>query len=561
MSIQIHVIAPYEAMIPIIQECTPLFPKLEIQYSVGDLAKGVALAIEAEQNGTEIIISRGGTAQLIKKAVKVPVIDVQLSGYDMIRSLTLASQSNEKTAIVGFSNITSGAQAIIDLMDLPLKVYNINSKDEVASLILQLKSLGYERIVGDVVTFDTANVFGLNGFLIQSGKESIVKAFEEAQLVHRYLTKNDTISHLFSQLFIKEHPNIMILDEKNKVVFEHLRHFNKNPLSHDQIHLVNANLEFHKTEVKNQFVINDFQLLVTAYEMTIESNRFKVYVLEKEEISLNSQRGITAYAEINLEQIAANSHAMKVTLKNLEALYERNKVIHLKGDFGSGRSFIVRYIHQQLRGGGTLLSIDLAQVNPGHLTKISLIKVSNVEILHAEKWALVPNLQIFIENCQSLHIGVFVVTEQLLEQEVVHRLKLNTIIVPSLAERMDDIPILIQYFLTDYYHKYGTTAIKIKEDALKLIEDQARFMEVSDLRALMKLAALNEKEYVISMETLDAVLLEQQKLTGNIPLQGTLKEIEKEVIKMVLKENNNNQSKAAERLGINRATLWRKLKD
>ncbi|WJH31957.1 winged helix-turn-helix transcriptional regulator [Paenibacillus sp. CC-CFT742] len=44
-------------------------------------------------------------------------------------------------------------------------------------------------------------------------------------------------------------------------------------------------------------------------------------------------------------------------------------------------------------------------------------------------------------------------------------------------------------------------------------------------------------------------------------LNGTLKEIEKEIIQHVLQEENNNQSKAADRLGINRATLWRKLKE
>lgn len=189
MRIQVHIIAPYEAMVPIIQECIPLFPNSDIHYSVGDLVKGAEIAHTAERDGADVIISRGGTARLIKKAVTIPVIDMQLSGYDMIRSLTLASHSNEKTAIVGFSNITSGAQSIIDLMDLPLKVYTIDHSDAVAPLLLELKAAGYRHIVGDVITFNTANTYGLNGFLIQSGKESIIKSLEDAQLVHGYLTK------------------------------------------------------------------------------------------------------------------------------------------------------------------------------------------------------------------------------------------------------------------------------------------------------------------------------------------------------------------------------------
>src|SRR3954453_380791 len=104
MKTKVHIIAPYEAMEPVIKECLPLFPELEINYSIGDLDKGVEIAIFEEKRGTDVIISRGGTAQLIKKAVRIPVIDMQLSGYDMIRSLTLASNLKDKIAIVGFSN-------------------------------------------------------------------------------------------------------------------------------------------------------------------------------------------------------------------------------------------------------------------------------------------------------------------------------------------------------------------------------------------------------------------------------------------------------------------------
>lgn len=193
MRIRVHMIAPYEAMVPIIQECIPLFPQLDIQYAVGDLQKGAELAASAQNNGAEVIISRGGTAQLIKAAVSIPVIDVHLSGYDMIRSLTLASQFNGKTAIVGFSNITSGAQSIIDLMDLPLKVYTIHSSEDVARLLLELKAAGYRQVVGDVITVHTAEAYGLKGLLIHSGKESIMRALDDAQLIYRYLSNNHTV--------------------------------------------------------------------------------------------------------------------------------------------------------------------------------------------------------------------------------------------------------------------------------------------------------------------------------------------------------------------------------
>ncbi|WP_338589965.1 PrpR N-terminal domain-containing protein [Paenibacillus sp. Y5S-9] len=560
MRTRVHFIAPYESMIPIIQECIPRFPQLTIQTDVGDLANGVELATQAEKNGAEIIISRGGTAQLIKKAVTIPVIDVQLSGYDMIRSLTLASQFNGQTAIVGFSNITSGAQSIIDLMDLPLKVYTIHSSEDVARLLLELKASGYRQIVGDVITVNTAKTYGLEGLLIQSGQESILRAMEDAQLVYRYLSKNHAISIILNDLVTREHPNLLILNERNEVVFENLTDFEKNPLTDNHIYLTNTSLEFHQSQIQNVFMVDDYQLTVNAYETTLDNRNYKVYMLEKGQPYAFAQFGITTFTDASMEPIVAESPAMQAVLKNIRALYEHHEPIYLLGEADSGKSFLVKHIHQMYSGGGLLLQMDLSQVPPGHLHKIPLAKVRNVEINHMETRREDPELLSFIQNCLQNQIGVFILGEQALNPLCSLDLELNTIMMPNLADRPEDLAPLMQHFLTGYYQKYGTTAVRIKEDALQLIQDQITHMNVNQLKHLIKQAALNEQEYVITTATLSR-LLDQQPSSSPMKLNGTLKDIEKEVIQFVLQEENNNQSKAAERLGINRATLWRKLKD
>ncbi|WP_339306436.1 PrpR N-terminal domain-containing protein [Paenibacillus sp. FSL L8-0435] len=547
-------------MIPIIQECIPRFPQLAIQTDVGDLANGVELATQAEKNGAEIIISRGGTAQLIKKAVTIPVIDVQLSGYDMIRSLTLASQFNGQTAIVGFSNITSGAQSIIDLMDLPLKVYTIHSSEDVARLLLELKASGYRQIVGDVITVNTAKTYGLEGLLIQSGQESILRAMEDAQLVYRYLSKNHAISIILNDLVTREHPNLLILNERNEVVFENLTDFEKNPLTDNHIYLTNTSLEFHQSQIQNVFMVDDYQLTVNAYETTLDNKNYKVYMLEKGQPYAFAQFGITTFTDASMEPIVADSPAMQAVLQNIRALYENHEPIYLQGEADSGKSFLVKHIHQMYSGGGLLLQMDLTQVPPGHLHKIPLAKVRNVEINQMETRMEDPELLAFIQSCLQNQIGVFILGEQILNPQWSLDLELNTIMMPNLADRPEDLAPLMQHFLTDYYQKYGTTAVRIKEDALQLIRDQITNMNVNQLKHLIKQAALNEQDYVITTATLSR-LLDQQPSSSPMKLNGTLKEIEKEVIQFVLQEENNNQSKAAERLGINRATLWRKLKD
>ncbi|QDY44714.1 hypothetical protein FK545_01920 [Planococcus glaciei] len=89
--INIGFISPYDAMVPVIEELKKGQNDLLITAVTGNLEKGVALAKELELQGMDVLISRGGTAKLIRDAVMLPVIDVHMSGYDLLRSIMLAS--------------------------------------------------------------------------------------------------------------------------------------------------------------------------------------------------------------------------------------------------------------------------------------------------------------------------------------------------------------------------------------------------------------------------------------------------------------------------------------
>jgi len=561
MKINVHIIAPYESMLLIIKECVPLFPHLNIQYSVGDLRQGADIAATAEKQGADIIISRGGTAQLIKQSVTVPVIDMQVSGYDMIRSLMLASNLTDKTAIVGFSNITSGAQAIIDLLDLPIKVFTIQHSDEAAPLILELRSLDYRQIVGDVITINTTIAYGMKGFLIQSGKESIIKSLEDASLIYGYLHNRNDLSLIMESYILKDKRNLAIYDDDNNKIYEHLTDFAASPLTEDQLSVLNHELHADANEIIRNYPADNAIIDVNGSVCDIRQKRYKIYAFEKNEIRLFGQKGVTAHTDIEAEPLAAASRSISVILDHISSLYHRNEPIWLQGDKGSGKDFVTKYIHQQLSPEGILLTIDFSQFNIHHLSKIPLTNVSTIRLLHIDSVQELEKLTAFMKDCRNQGIRLFVITEGQAANDRLQPHKISKIMMPVLAERLDDIQPLTQYFLSYYHQQYGTTAVKIKDDALHALEQNASHMNIDDLKNLIKQSALNEKEYVIGLKTIEKVLSIQQTKPFNQLPKGTLKDIEKEVIKMVLLEENNNQSRAAERLGINRATLWRKLKE
>ncbi|WP_043930252.1 sigma-54-dependent Fis family transcriptional regulator [Bacillus sp. EB01] len=560
MKIKIHIVAPYEAMISVIKECTSLFPTFHINYSVGDLTEGVKQAIQAEKDGSDIIISRGGTAQLIKKSVRIPVIDMHLSGYDMIRSLSLVNNLGNKTAIVGFSNITSGAQSIIDLLDYPLKVYTVSSSDEVVPLVLKLKSSGFQQIVGDVITVRTSNELGLRGFLIQSGKESIIKALEDAKLLYGYMAHQNILKQAFEQLVQKDNLNFMIIDNEDRIIYELWTDFHSNPLSKNQLQLALTDLKV-INEITGSFVINANPIDFRGHVLTIQKQRYKAIVIEKNTISKLEHKGLKIHSEIVSEPIAAASASMGTIINHLETLYKNNEMILLQGKKGTGKEFLTHYIHKKCSDRRMLLAIDFEQFDIDHLEDLPLSSVGTIKFTHTEYLDDGQKFTQFLRECQKKNIRVFVIAENTFTFAENHMAKVNKIILPDLSERKEDIEDLAQYFIAYYHQHYGTKAVKISREALNLLEGYTYPNNIDDLKNLIKQIVLNEKDYVILRETVERIGYNDSLPADIIFQKGTLSEIEKEIIKWVLKAENNNQTKAAERLGINRATLWRKLKD
>ncbi|AOH56095.1 hypothetical protein ABE28_017165 [Peribacillus muralis] len=558
MYMKVHIIAPYESMLPIIKACLPLYPDMEIGYSVGDLEKGVELAKLEEKNGADAIISRGGTAKLIKKSVQIPVIDMHLSGYDMIRSLTLASELKDKTAIVGFSNITSGAQSIIDLLELPLQVYTVRESEEVAPLILTLKNEGYKQIVGDVITINATISYGMKGFLIQSGRESILRAVNDAKQMISFLHYKNDMNGMLERLLVKEVQNIVIFNEENQVVYERLTDFDANPFNAVQYQSLNTELTENKQVLHAHFSLDGKSVDVEGFWHDGLKASYRMYILTASSVKRLDLKGVKSKAASFPEPIAMDA----AFVNTVASLYKNHEIIHLKGSRGTGKEFLVNYIHNELANNGMLCTIDFEEFKESALKELLLDNIRTVFLKNIDCIKEFAPLNEFLYTCCKNGVSIFIGSNEQISEAIAASLEINTIHLPDLSHRKEDIEKLTKFFLSHYHQTYGTTAMNIKSEALALLEDYSYPNNIDDLKRFIKQIALNEKEYVIQKETIEKVLEDDGLSTDILVSQkATLKQMEKYIIQRTLKEEDYNQTKTAERLGINRATLWRKLKE
>jgi len=189
LSYSIAFIAPYKKMGELFSEICQEYNK-NIIIKIGDLEEGARQAVELEEQGAiDVVISRGGTAIAIKKKVtNLPVVEVQVSGFDLIRVLHQARQETNKVAIVGFYPFTYGIKDLGEIMNVNLKILTLNENWYEHPLYIEkklkeIKMQGYNWVVGDNISVKVAKQLGMNALLIKSGKEALMQSILEAERV------------------------------------------------------------------------------------------------------------------------------------------------------------------------------------------------------------------------------------------------------------------------------------------------------------------------------------------------------------------------------------------
>jgi len=149
-----------------------------------------------------------------------------------------------------------------------------------------------------------------------------------------------------------------------------------------------------------------------------------------------------------------------------------------------------------------------------------------------------------------------------LRKDLFYRLDVVRLHLPLLTERRNDIPLLALHFLEKYSAQMKRNVRKIAPEALELLMNYAFPGNVRELENLIArgtaMAAGDTIEATDLPEHLRNIgVITVQKRDGRLP---TLEEQELKYISRVLEETAGNQTAAAQILGINRASLWRKLK-
>ncbi len=310
------------------------------------------------------------------------------------------------------------------------------------------------------------------------------------------------------------------------------------------------------------------------------------------------------------EVIFGSSPAMEAVRLSVEMAASVNVPVLLQGESGTGKEIIARYIHLRSPWGsgafvkvncpaipGTLLESEMFGYQKGAFTGAYTSKPGRVELAHRgtlfldEIADLDPALQAkllqLLQDGQFSRIGaaedtqvevrVVCATNKHLEQEIqtggfrqdlFYRINVLTIELPSLQQRLCDLPMLVQYLQEKYASKFSRSVSPISPHMLGMLEKYNWPGNIRELENVIK------RYVIVGSEEAIATSLEnepEEELDLAVPVNGVieLKEVarqaarrmERKVILKTLEAHRWNRKTTARALSISYAALLYKMRE
>jgi DNA-binding NtrC family response regulator len=240
-----------------------------------------------------------------------------------------------------------------------------------------------------------------------------------------------------------------------------------------------------------------------------------------------------------------------------ESLLESELFGHTRGSFtGAVRDKQGLFVAAT---GGTFFLDEVGEMSPA--TQVKLLRVlQEREVIPVGATEPVP-----------VDVRIIAATNRDLDEEIrrggfrsdlFYRLNVITLHLPPLRDRPEDVPVLADFFLTKFAGSRGKQALALSADALGALQAYDWPGNVRELENALERAAVLTASGEIPASALPARITQrapQPLVASTLPPNPTLEIIERAYIHWVLQAESGNKTRAAEVLGIDPSTLYRKL--
>ena len=578
-------------------------------------------ANEMIQSGAKIIISRGGTAALLRNNISIPVIEIAHDFHGVYRILQQAKIKSQKIAAVGFPQFCNALRHYQNMTNEEFKICQVYNHNDIENVIKNLSENDYHTVIGGLTVAEMAKKYNLNAIMGDTDNISIEQAINEAYSLLKYLNRENTKLIMSHAALNQAREGIMCIDQLGEII-----NINAIGLSLFQCHVGDKIFKkeafkdiypsiINELDIKEQAVdINGQTIFISIRHFSNRQTSYSIITGLNQESSL-WQNSISKKSKLrgfsttwSFDDIIGQSPAIRDVIKKAKLCARHELPIHILGDTGTGKELFAQSIHNHsARSHGPFIAINCAAI-PESILESELFGYADGAFTSARKggkpgvFEMAMNGTVFIDEISEAPLSVQVKLLRVLQEKQFSRLGGDTLItadfrlitasnkdlrplvasgefrqdlyyrinilelsLPALCQRPGDIMPLIQHLL----HQQGKQ-ITFTPDAVDFLHGYRWPGNIRELQAVIyRLIVLVDIDRV-SKE----ILLQVSQISpdddnegSHLPATGVtsdetdlLKKQEKRLITHVIEKTDGDRTKASVMLGISPTTLWRKLK-
>ena len=362
-----------------------------------------------------------------------------------------------------------------------------------------------------------------------------------------------------------------------------------------------GNIEIAVAAIKQgayDFIEKPFNIdqLLVVIRRAMETSR-----LRRENITLRKK-------DAPVSDLIGSSAGFRALLSQLDKVAKSNSRIMLRGGSGVGKETAARYIHAQSdRAAGPFVVVGCATIEPDRMEEVlfgresgdqnwaqGLLEQAHGGVIYFDEVADMPlvtqskilrvlvdqkfqrvggndqikvDLRVLSSTSCDLEVEI---AERRFREELYHRLNVVPVEVPTLEERREDIPELVEHFVEHFNQTQGLNMRKLSDDAATLLQTLPWPGNIRQLKNVIeRILILSDGTGPISA---DEIPTDKQKSAGandgggmsanwaTLPLREAREAFEREYLITQINRFGGNISKTANFVGMERSALHRKLK-
>lgn len=607
---------PYEDLIPYTKEIlAPNYPQVEVV--LVNPRTAVPLVQKYIAQGIEIVAARPVTATVIKQAnLGVNVVTIPITSFDIIRAIKEAKMQGKKIAVVAHSFMVLGIDFLAKELGVEIHHYFTNCGQNYEEPILEAVANGAEVILGGVLAITDAKRHNIPCSLIKIGEESILQAAQEAVQIQKALENESAKRGFLNTILDHTNQGIITIDMEQKItafnpIAEKILKINQTNALGQPVNKILPQFTLqqngHKKRTATHSIIdvNGNKTMVNSVPIIINNKLFGAVISLQEAKKIQQMEAMLRkeiyarghIAKFHFESIIGQSPAILNTIETAKDFAATNSNILILGETGTGKEVFAQSIHNESsRAKGPFVAINCASL-PAQLLESELFGYVSGAFTGANKegkpglFEVAHGGTIFLDELAEMdyvnqgrllrvlqeknvvRLGSFKVTpvdvriiaatnkdlEDLVKEykfraDLYYRLNVLRLELPPLRDRKQDVHLFAKTFLDEFSVKSGKT-YKLTHDALQFLEKYPWPGNIRECRNLMERIAATAKRDTINLSLLSGMLKQKQSISSRSPKEKRLIE----EILTALNDAHGNYTVAAEILGVNRTTLYRRM--